>query len=134
MKGKGIIAERYQVMSKFWKEALGLAAYYHKKNKLDLPKLETIESEMTKAFQEYAVKLNEEQLGYTVNELVKWASRTSSKNQSKDEVVGFNLHRQTIFNKVMISVVEKLGEYAVPYIQNQLMNIENVMDTLIKEF
>lgn len=103
-------------MSKFWKEALGLASYYHKKNKLDLPKLETIESEMTSAFQIYVVKLNEEQLGYTINELVKWAARTSSKNQTKDEIIGFNLHKQIIFSKVMISIVEKLGEYAVPYI------------------
>lgn len=60
MMGKGVVAERYKVMSKFWKEALGLASYYYKKNKTDLPMLETIESEMTKAFQEYAVKLNEE--------------------------------------------------------------------------
>lgn len=61
---------------------------------MDLPQLEIIECEMQGFFQEYIVKLNEEQLGYTVNKLIKWVTTKSSENEAaKDSVVGFDLHK-----------------------------------------
>jgi len=96
-----------------------------------MAQIDVIEKEIELSIQEYIVKLNEEQLGYTINQLVKWAKK---KPKNEDADIPFNLHRQVVFNKVMIAIVGKLGEYAVPYIQNQFTNLENVLKVLISEF
>ena len=113
------------------KETLALNSLYSKKNGADMAQIDVIEKEIELSIQEYIVKLNEEQLGYTINQLVKWAKK---KPKNEDADIPFNLHRQVVFNKVMIAIVGKLGEYAVPYIQNQFANLENVLKVLISEF
>lgn len=55
-------------------------------------------------------------MGQVIVSLVKW-SKKSKKQITEVEGLGFNLHRQIIFNKVMCGALETLGEYAVPYIQ-----------------
>jgi len=47
--------------------------------------------------------------------LVKW-SKKNKKNIENENELGFSLHRQIIFNKIMCGTLETLGEYAVPYI------------------
>ena len=47
--------------------------------------------------------------------LVKW-SKKNQKNKEKGNDLGFDLHRQIIFYKIMSACLETLGEYAVPYI------------------
>lgn len=47
---KGFLSENYQKVTKFWKKVFGMVSYNFKKNKIDLPQVETIESEMTGFF------------------------------------------------------------------------------------
>lgn len=68
---------------------------------------------MVQAFQQFVIKLNEDQLGPTIHLMVKWAS----KPPKDGNLFNLNMHRQIILFKVLSGVVEALGEYAIPFIK-----------------
>lgn len=86
---------------------------------------------MVQAFQQFVVKLNEDQLGPVVIQLVKWAKKAPKEGSGTGTI---NLHRQIILFKAMSGVVNSLGEYAVPFIQLQMPNITEVLEELIRMF
>ena len=73
------------------------------------------------SFQQFVIKLNEDQLGPVILMLVKWA-------QKGTEV---NMHRQIILYKTLSGVVEALGEYAIPFIKLQMQNTCDVLQAFL---
>ena len=73
--------------------------------------IDAVEDSIVKSFQQFVIKLNEDQLGPVIVQLVKWA-------QKGDQEI--NMHRQIMLFKAMTGIVEALGEYAIPFIKLQM--------------
>jgi len=92
--------------------------------------LDEVEESIVHAFQQFVIKLNEDQLGPVIVQLVKWAHK-ASKEESHPKI---NMHRQIILYKALSGVVEVLGEYAVPFIKLHISNTVETLGALIKDF
>lgn len=92
------LVDNFMVIYEFLKSCFDLQGNYFRLHGKDLPFIEKIEEAQVEAFCELAVKLNEQQLGQIVVNLVKWAKslkklKNHQHEESDKEILGFNLHR-----------------------------------------
>lgn len=132
------LAEHFMLIFEFFKECFDFTGVFFRSHEgRDIPLVEEVEQSLVQAFQELAVKLTDEQLGRIVVATVKWSKsckKIKNKESGKDDdrdLLGFNLHRQTIFNRIMCGLLDKLREFAVPYLQYQLPVLSEVLKTLV---
>ena len=122
---KDFCAENFKKICQFFKEALSFPQRYYKaNNNVDIHQLDFIETCIVQSFQQFVIKLNEDQLGPVILMLVKWAQKGTE----------INMHRQIILYKTLSGVVEALGEYAIPFIKLQMTNTCDVLQALITDF
>ena len=82
-------------------------------------RLDEVEAEMVASFQQFVIKLNEDQLGPVVLQLVKWAQKSPKDLYSP---CNLNLHRQILLFRALSGLLDQLGEYAVPFLRLQIDN------------
>ena len=81
----------YKKISSFFKEVFHFPQLYFKNNnQLDILQLDEVEDAMVQAFQQFVVKLNEDQLGPVIIQLVKWAKKAPKEGEGAGSI---NVHR-----------------------------------------
>ena len=81
---KDFCADNFKKICKFFKEALGFPQkFYKSNNNVDIHQIDRIESCIVGSFQQFVIKLNEDQLGPVILMLVKWAQKHSEVNMHR---------------------------------------------------
>eukprot|EP00347_Sterkiella_histriomuscorum_P023758 403333488 len=123
---KDFCQENHNKIYLFFKDAFELTLnYYRNNNKQELSGFGNIEQAIAESFEQFVVKLNEDQLRPIIVKLSKWAFKTIN---DADQAVPFNIFKTTVFYRCLNTVLNTIKEFFVPLLP---LYFERTLELLI---
>ncbi|CDW83415.1 heat repeat-containing protein 1 [Stylonychia lemnae] len=120
---KDFCQENYKKINLFFRSAFSITNNFHKNNQDDMKDFKEIELSVSRSFEQFVIKLNEDQLRLIIVKLTKWGFKSTKEDTS----FHYNIHKTTQFFRAINTVLNGLKEFFVPLLP---LYLEKLIDVL----